>query len=220
MCCLISSLEIRIISVVFLSREKILAWFKILYRDKLFLETKSKMNVIRVLFSEEFWRAVQTLACGISFKEQKMFLNSIFLDWTTLEATGLSSSIYSIRLVLQGPKPGSCLFYFPRSALRREPWTENERNASDRERVAVSPSEESWQSPAVPWDLCHEFSCLRTTWAILPFLGKLKNLTLSSPQERGTLFAHVAKNVEIDRVIFQKEKPEILLHSSPCRSYL
>lgn len=35
-------------------------------------------------------------------------------------------------------------------------------------------------------------------------------MTLSSPRERGTLFAHVAKNVEIDGVIFQKEKPEIL----------
>lgn len=31
-----------------------------------------------------------------------MFLTSIFLDGTTLEATGLSSSIYSIRLVLWG----------------------------------------------------------------------------------------------------------------------
>lgn len=55
------------------------------------------------------------------------------------------------------------------------------------------------------------------------FLGKLKNLTLTSPGERVSLFAHVAKNIEIDRAIFQKEKPEsfslVLCVDPTCRPY-
>lgn len=126
-------------------------------------------------------------------RREKVFLNSIFLDWTTLEATGLSSSIYSIRLVLQGLS--QVLVCFLRSALRREPWTENEGNAFDRERVAVSPQEESWQSPAVPWDLCCFGRILMFTQHMsnFTFLRKIEGSDFDFTRRRGEPFSTCCK---------------------------